>query len=93
MTYRPQPLGTEFVVIPPELQGLVEKLAVNVHDIWADQRLQEGWKFGPARDDAKKEHPCLRPFSELPASEQEYDRRVVRDTLRALLALGYRIEK
>jgi len=93
MTYHPKPLAASDVVIPPDLNGLVEKLAVNVHDIWADQRLQEGWKLGAARDDVKKEHPCLRPFAELPASEQEYDRRVVRDTLRAMLALGYRIEK
>jgi hypothetical protein len=93
MPYRPQPLDTAHVAIPPSLAGLIEKLAVNVHDIWADQRLKDGWRLGPARDDAKKEHPCLRPFQELPESEQEYDRRVVRDTLRAMLVLGYRIEK
>jgi hypothetical protein len=93
MPYRPQPLDIAHIEIPSNLQGLMENLAVNVHDIWADQRLKDGWKFGPARNDAKKEHPCLRPFLELSESEQEYDRRVVRDTVRALLALGYRIEK
>ncbi|MGI8978172.1 MAG: RyR domain-containing protein [Pirellulaceae bacterium] len=93
MPYHPQPLDTAHVTIPPTLESLLEKLAVNVHDIWADQRLRDGWKYGPARDDAKQEHPCLRPFHELPAAEQEYDRRVVRDTLRAMLAMGYRIEK
>ena len=93
MPYQPQPLDTSHVQIPPNLQGLMEKLSVNVHDIWADQRLKDGWKFGSARDDAKKEHPCLTPFNELSESEKEYDRRVVRDTVRALLALGYRIEK
>ncbi len=93
MPYHPQPLDTAQVTIPPSLESLLEKLAVNVHDIWADQRLKDGWRFGPVRDDAKQEHPCLRPFHELPAAEQEYDRRVVRDTLRAMLAMGYRIEK
>ena len=93
MPYRPLPLDTAHLEIPPALEGLVEKLAVNVHDIWGDQRLKDGWKFGPVRDDAKKEHPCLRPFSELSEAEKEYDRRVVRETLRAMLALGYRIEK
>jgi hypothetical protein len=93
MTYRPQPLDTSHVEIPQQLQGLLEKLSVNVHEVWADQRLKDGWKLGPARDDAKKEHPCLKPFPELSESEKEYDRRVVRDTVRALLALGYRIEK
>ncbi|MFN0021528.1 MAG: RyR domain-containing protein [Pirellulaceae bacterium] len=93
MSYRPQPLEVAHTEIPPSLDGLMEKLAVNVHDIWGDQRLKDGWKLGPQRDDAKKEHPCLRPFEELPESEKEYDRRVVRDTVRAILALGYRIEK
>ena len=93
MPYHPQPLDTAQVTIPPSLESLLEKLAVNVHDIWADQRLKDGWRFGPVRDDVKKEHPCLRPFHELPEAEQKYDRRVVRDTLRAMLAMGYRIEK
>jgi hypothetical protein len=93
MPYRPQPLDTSHVAIPEGLQGLLEKLAANVHELWADQRLKDGWKAGPVRDDAKKEHPCLKPFDELPESEQEYDRRIVRDTLRAILAMGYRIEK
>ena len=93
MPYRPQPLDIAHVAIPPRLEGLIEKLAANVHEIWADHHLKDGWKFGPARDDAKKEHPCLRPFQELPEAEQEYDRRAVRDTLRAILTLGYRIEK
>ena len=93
MPYHPQPLDTAQVTIPLSLESLLEKLAVNVHDIWADQRLKDGWKYGPLRDDAKREHPCLRPFHELPEAEQEYDRRVVRDTLRAMLAMGYRIEK
>jgi hypothetical protein len=93
MPYRPQPIDTAHVTIPVPLEGLVERLAVNVHDIWADQRLKDGWKMGPARNDAKKEHPCLRPFDELPEAEKEYDRRVVRETLQAMLALGYRIEK
>ena len=93
MPYVPQPLDTDHLQLPHDLNTLVEQLAVNVHEIWADQRLRDGWRFGPVRDDARKEHPCLRPFQELPDSEQEYDRRVARDTLRAILALGYRIEK
>ncbi len=93
MTHRPQPLDTTHIQLSPDLAGLIEKLAANVHDVWWDQRLKDGWRLGPARNDATKEHPCLRPYQELPESEREYDRRVVRDTLRAMLAMGYRIEK
>ena len=93
MTHRPQPLDTTHIPLSPDLAVLIEKLAANVHDVWWDQRLKDGWRLGPARNDATKEHPCLRPYQELPESEREYDRRVVRDTLRAMLAMGYRIEK
>ena len=93
MPYRPEPLATGHISIPSSLEDLMEKLAINVHEVWADQRIREGWKFGPVRNDPSKEHPCLRPFHELPENEQEYDRLIVRDTLRAMLALGYRIEK
>lgn len=93
MSSFPQPLETSHLQIPPELDSLVEQLAINVHNVWADQRIKDGWKYGPARSDERKEHPCLRPFEQLPPSEQEYDRRIVRDTLRGMLALGYRIEK
>ena len=45
------------------------------------------------RDDANRRHPCLVPYAELPESEKEYDRNSVRQTLRAILSLGYRVER
>jgi hypothetical protein len=72
---------------------LTEQLAKNAHDTWAAQRISEGWRLGPHRDDRKKEHPGLVPYEELSESEKEYDRRVALESLKAVLALGYRIEK
>jgi len=68
-------------------------LAKNSHDIWANQRLKEGWKYGPGRNDDLKEHPCLVPYEELPESEKEYDRNAAIMTLKAITALGYKIIK
>jgi len=66
-------------------------LAENAHDVWAKQRLADGWRYGPTRSDNKKEHPCLIPYGELPESEKEYDRTMAAATLKAVIALGYRI--
>jgi hypothetical protein len=55
--------------------------------------MQDGWTYGPHRDDAKRTHPCLVPYEQLPESEKEYDRVMVNEALKAILALGYRIEK
>jgi hypothetical protein len=91
MSYRPAPIDTSAAPLSPELHALTERLAENAHDIWAAQRLADGWTFGPKRDDAAKKHPCLVPYAELPDSEKQYDRIAALGTLRAILALGYRI--
>jgi ryanodine receptor 2 len=92
MRYEPRPIPTDAVEVPESLLRLLERLAENAHEVWARQRLRDGWTFGPVRDDAKKHHPCLVPYDELPESEKEYDRATALETLRAILALGYRIE-
>jgi len=93
VAYDPKPIDTAEVTLTPEILDLTERLAKSAHDAWARKRLEEGWRCGPHRDDAKKEHPCLVPYEDLPDSEKEYDRRVALETLKLLLALGYRIER
>ena len=91
--YTPRPIDTTAVSLPQGLAELVEKLAEHNHDIWAQGRIAEGWTYGPARNDEKKQHPDLKPYAELAESEKDYDRRSVRETLKAIMALGYTIEK
>jgi len=93
MTYQPAPIDTTSVSLPQDLLDLTERLAENAHDHWARQRLADGWTHGPQRDDATKQHPCLVPYAELPESEKQYDRNAAMETLKAILELGYRIEK
>jgi hypothetical protein len=71
----------------------MELLARNAHENWAKQRVSEGWKYGTKRDDARKEHPCLVPYEELPESEKEYDRKMAGETLKVISGLGYKIKK
>ncbi len=89
--HQPAPPGASPEELPPELGALVERLAERVHDAWARQRLADGWRWGPERDDASRRHPSLVPYAELPDEERRYDRVTVEETLRALLALGFRV--
>jgi hypothetical protein len=70
---------------------LIERLAEHHHAVWARQRLPDGWRYGPEWDDDRKLHPALVPYAELPEAEKEYGRDEVRETLKIILALGYRI--
>ena len=91
--YEPTPIDTTDIVLPKGIQRLSESLAENTHDVWARNRMADGWRWGPNRDDVLKQHPSLVPYGELPESEKNYDRDTVLETLKAIVALGYRIEK
>jgi ryanodine receptor 2 len=93
MTYRPAPIDTKNVSLPADLVSLRERLSENAHDLWATQRMADGWVWGPQRNDGQKQHPCLVPYDELPESEKEYDRLLAIETLKTILALGFRITK
>lgn len=91
--YNPNPIDTSDIELSEELLELIEKLAENVHDVWAVGRIIEGWTYGEKRDDSKKQSPCLVPYYDLPDSEKEYDRNTALTTIKAILALNYKIVK
>lgn len=91
-TYTPRPLDTSAVVLTDALLGLLETLAENTHDVWSAQRIADGWTYGPKRDDTSKKHPCLVPYTDLPESEKEYDRKTAAETLKAILAMRFSIQ-
>jgi hypothetical protein len=93
MNYVPKPLDLMHVTLPPELAALAERLAENTHEVWAQQRMKDGWTWGPNRDDQAKRHPGLVPYAKLSESEKNYDRVVSSGVVKAILALGYRIEQ
>ncbi len=91
--YKPKPINTGDIQLDQELLKLSELIAENTHDVWSAGRIKEGWVYGETRDDAKKHHPCLIPYDELPESEKEYDRNTSLETLKLIIKLGYKITK
>ena len=91
--YIPKPVDTKSIVLSEELLSLTEKMAENVHEIWSEGRIREGWKYGEKRDDNLKTTPCLVPYSELSEQEKAYDRNTAIETLKFIVAMGYSIEK
>ena len=93
MNYDPQPIDTSAIDLPEGVAALVEKLAENTHDVWAQQRRSQGWTYGPQREDAAKKHPGLVPYADLTEEEKEYDRNTAVQTLKLIIALGYRLQR
>ena len=93
MSCQPRPIDLADVALTEEILKLIEHLADNAHDVWAAKRMPEGWTLGPKKDSDLKQTPLLVPYAELPESEKQYDRDLALTTLKAILALGYRIEK
>ena len=75
--YTPQPIDTTDVKLPEELGLLVEQMSKNVHEVWAETRIKQGWKYG----------------EQLPEEEKEYDRNTSISTLKLIMKLGFKIRQ
>ena len=92
-TYKPGLPNLTSIEIPEDLETLTELLAEHAHDVWAIERQSEGWTYGRERNDRKLETPDMVPYSELPETEKQYDRIMAVNTIKLLLANGYKIVK
>ena len=91
--YIPKPENLDGIQLSDELNGLVEAMAKNVHDVWAQSRMEQGWTYGPERNDQLKHHPCLVAYEDLPDVEKAYDRDTALGTLKLICKLGFKISK
>jgi len=91
--YEPQPINAEDEVLDADIIELGEAIAENAHEVWAKQRHDQGWTYGPKRNDDRKETPDMRPYSDLEETEKEYDRIMAMQTLKLVQKMGFRIVK
>ena len=91
--YTPQPIDTTDVKLPEELEQLVEQMSKNVHEVWAEIRISQGWTYGEQRNDELKTHPCLIPYEEQPVEEKEYDLNTSIGTLKLIMKLGFMMSR
>lgn len=59
--------GVEFALFNPQADASAQ------HNSWLTDKLKDGWKFGPVKNEAKKEHPCIVPFEQLPEAQKRKD--------------------
>ncbi|XP_066527985.1 ryanodine receptor 2 [Hoplias malabaricus] len=90
--YRPAPVDQSSVSLTSDLEHLVEALAKNEHNIWARERIKQGWTYATQQDIKSKRSPQLVPFSLLEERNRRCNLVAARDALGTLLGLGYTIE-
>lgn len=60
------------------------------HQAWVTAKKADGWTYGPTKNTATKEHPCLIAFAELPAEQQAKDI-LWTSVIKAMVSVGWRL--
>jgi hypothetical protein len=69
----------------------IDLMAVEEHNGWWDTKRADGWRYGPVRNNDRREHPLMIPFGQLPEPEKDKDRNSMRDYPNLLGNAGFRI--
>jgi hypothetical protein len=72
---------------------LVTRMATLEHENWCREKTTEGWRYGSEKDTNQKTNPNIRPWEKLPPTEQEKNKKYVRDLPKLLARAGFQIEK
>ncbi|CAL8106014.1 unnamed protein product [Calicophoron daubneyi] len=91
--YKPQPLDLSQIRLSPRLESLVDQLAENTHNLWARDRISQGWTYGFTEDHAQKRSPHLVSFREVDPIIRRSNRETAVETVKTLLAYGYSFEQ
>ncbi len=79
------------VIIAAHIEQHLENMAELEHDLWCEERQSQGWRQGSSRDNARKIHPLLIPYIELPENEKDKDRNQIRSYPGIVAGAGLRI--
>ncbi|XP_072481376.1 ryanodine receptor 3 isoform X5 [Notamacropus eugenii] len=90
--YKPAPLDLSDVKLLPPQEILVDKLAENAHNVWAKDRIKQGWTYGIQQDLKNKRNPRLVPYALLDERTKKSNRDSLREAVRTFIGYGYNVE-
>ncbi|KAK6297768.1 hypothetical protein J4Q44_G00323510 [Coregonus suidteri] len=90
--YKPTPLELSEVKLTAGQEVLVDKLAENAHNVWAKDRIKQGWTYGIQQDVKSRRNPRLVPYALLDERTKKSNRDSLREAIRTLVGYGYNID-
>lgn len=89
--YEPHPINIDNVRVKKELGELVEMMARNNHEVWADKKVKKGWKYAPFHNEERQTNPDLAPYAKIGKVAKEMDKKAALGSIKVIQQLGYRI--
>ncbi|XP_074541836.1 ryanodine receptor 3 isoform X3 [Halichoeres trimaculatus] len=90
--YKPAPLDLSDVKLNAGQEVLVDKLAENAHNVWAKDRIKQGWTYGIQQDLKSRRNPRLVPYALLDERTKKSNRDSLREAIRTMVGYGYDID-
>jgi hypothetical protein len=61
------------------------------HEAWMREKLENGWTWGPVKDEVAHTHPCIMDFAKLPPEQRAKDYLFHAVAINTATALGLRL--
>ncbi|XP_077359216.1 ryanodine receptor 2 [Festucalex cinctus] len=90
--YKPAPLDLSHIKLTSTQEAMVDKLAENAHNVWARDRIRQGWTYGIQQDVKNRRNPRLVPYGLLDERTKKSNKDSLREAVRTLLGYGYNLE-
>ncbi|MFT7807285.1 ryanodine receptor 2 isoform X1 [Arapaima gigas] len=90
--YKPAPMDLSHVKLSSTQEAMVDKLAENAHNVWARDRIRQGWTYGIQQDVKNRRNPRLVPYALLDERTKKSNKDSLREAVRTLLGYGYNLE-
>ncbi|KAM8876872.1 ryanodine receptor 2 isoform 3-T3 [Synchiropus picturatus] len=90
--YKPAPLDLSHIKLTSTQEAMVDKLAENAHNVWARDRIRQGWTYGIQQDVKNRRNPRLVPYTLLDERTKKSNKDSLREAVRTLLGYGYNLE-
>jgi ryanodine receptor 2 len=84
---------TQHTKVPDKLMRVLELIAYHLHEVWCEDKMAKGYKFGVMRSDKIKTHPAILPYYLLEVEDRYFDQNSAKASILFILNSGCTISE